>query len=136
MSRLPDGPWMWMVASRAVRATFWSEGLVAMQSLLVPRMASDAVEAVDGRTAGAGLALVAGEGGVAEVDAAGALQEVAAGGGHVAQLRGRAGEDGLGEDGVVAEDGGVMRDIGVAGERSEDKAAVGRGLDGGESRGR
>ena len=40
MLRLPLGPSIWMVASRAVRATFWSEGFEAMQSLLVPRMAS------------------------------------------------------------------------------------------------
>ncbi len=41
-------------------------------------------------------------GGVAEVDAAGALEQVAGGGGHVAELGAGAGEQGLREDGVVA----------------------------------
>ena len=45
MVRLPLGPWTWMVALRAARATFMSEGLVAMQvaahsaAALAPRMA-------------------------------------------------------------------------------------------------
>ena len=47
------------VASSAISATFMSDGLVAMQCSLVPRIASVAVEAVDRRAAGAGLALVA-----------------------------------------------------------------------------
>src|SRR5258707_3555330 len=48
-----------------------------------------AVEALDGSAAAAWSALVAcGKGGVHEVVAASALQEVAAGGGHVAELRG------------------------------------------------
>ena len=55
-----------------------------------------------------------------------------AGGGHVAQLRRGSGEDGLGENSVVAPDGGVVRDVGVAGEGAEEEASVGRGLDVGE----
>ena len=70
-----------------------------------------AVEAVDGRAAGAGLALVAGIGGVAEIGAAGALHEVAGGGGHVAELRGSAGEQGGGEDGVAFLHEGVIGEI-------------------------
>ena len=56
------------------------------------------VVAFDGRTAGAGCAFVAGHGGIAEVHAAGALEEVAAGGGHVAELSRCAGEQRLRED--------------------------------------
>ena len=62
----------------------------------------DAVEAFEGRAAAAGVALVAGgEGGVHEVVAAGALEEIAAGGGHVAELRGGSAEQGLREQRVV-----------------------------------
>ena len=77
-------------------ATHMSDGCVAMQWSLVPRMAwlrlnpSSAAQPVPGvrllqrvsaRRSGIGLA---------EVHAARALQQVAAGGGHVAQLRRRA----------------------------------------------
>ncbi len=130
MLRLPLAPWIWMVASRAVRATFWSEGLVAMHCSLVPRMASIAVVAVDGGAAGAGLALVAGVGGVAEVDAAGALEQVAGGGGHVAELRGGAGEQGLREHGVVAQDDlGWWATSELRASAPRTKAPVGRGGD-------
>ena len=67
-----------------------------------------AVVAVDCGAAGAGFALVAGVGGVAEIDAAGALQQIAAGGGHVAKLRRCAGEQSLREHRVVALHGGVV----------------------------
>src|SRR6266850_2363912 len=40
MAREPFGPCTWMVASNAARATHMSDGLVAMQCSLVPRMAS------------------------------------------------------------------------------------------------
>jgi len=91
-----------------------------------------AIETVDGGTSGARLALVAGEGCVAEVDAAGALEKVAGGARHVAQLRAGARQDGLGEHGVIAEDGGVVGDVGVAGEGAEVQAAVWGGGDGRE----
>ena len=61
-----------------------------------------AVVAFDGGAAGAGLALIAGHGIVAEVHATSALQKIAARGRHVAKLRGSPGEQGLGENGVVA----------------------------------
>ncbi len=86
----------------------------------------DAVVALDGGTAGAGDALVAGgEGGVHEVVAAGALKQVAAGGSHVAQLRGGPREQGLGEEGVAADDEGVVGEVGVADEGSDGDAAFG-----------
>ena len=73
-----------------------------------------AVVAFDGGAAGAGLALIAGHGIVAEIHAAGALQKIAARGRHVAKLRGSPGEQGLGENGVVACNCGMMSQIGVA----------------------
>src|SRR5215470_3342462 len=40
IAREPFGPCTWIVASNAANATHMSEGLVAMQCSLVPRMAS------------------------------------------------------------------------------------------------
>src|SRR6266576_6262171 len=40
IAREPFGPRTWMVASNAARATHMSEGLVAMQCSLVPRIAN------------------------------------------------------------------------------------------------
>ena len=62
------------------------------------RKPEDGVHAVDAfqrAAAGAGLALVAGHGRVVEVGAAGALQHIAAHGGHVAQLGRSPGIQGL-----------------------------------------
>ena len=64
-----------------------------MHSLACSEDGVVAVEALDGGAAAAWSALVArGKGGVHEVVAAGALEEIAAGGGHVAELRGGAAE--------------------------------------------
>ena len=79
-----------------------------------------AVVAVDGRTAGAGVALVAWVDSVAEVDAAGPLEEIAASSRHIAELRRSAGEQSLREDWVVALNRRVVGDIGVTGECSDD----------------
>src|SRR2546422_10357126 len=38
-AREPFGPWTWMIASNAAKATHMSEGLVAMQGSLAPRTA-------------------------------------------------------------------------------------------------
>ena len=71
-----------------------------------------AVGAVAGRAAGARGALVAGLGDVLEVGAAGALEQVAAGGRGVAQLPRGAGQQRLGQDGVaVAYGGGAARSL-------------------------
>ncbi len=93
--------------------------------------------ALDGGAAGAGDALVAGgEGGVHEVVAAGALQEVAAGGGHVAQLRGGSGEQRLREQRVLRATmiGWLARSELRTSAPMRD-AAVGRGGDLGRGRG-
>ena len=112
---LAVGAVTWMVALRAARATFMSEGLVAMHSLACAEDGVDAVEAFDGGAAAAGSALVAGgEGGVHEVVAAGALHEVAAGGGHVAELRGGSAEKSVREERVVGADDFVVGEVAVA----------------------
>ena len=87
----------------------------------------DAVEAFDGGASAAGGALVArGKGGVHEVVAAGALEEVAAGGGHVAELRGGSAEKRLREERVVGADDLVVGEVAVA-----DAGADGGGVAGG-----
>jgi hypothetical protein len=88
-----------------------------------------AVVAIDSRTPGARLPLVARVGGVAEIDATGALEQIAGGGSHIAQLGRSAGEQGLREDWVVSQHRGVLGYIGVASESSDDQAARGAGLD-------
>ena len=88
----------------------------------------DAVEAFDGGTAAARVALVAGgEGGVHEVVAAGALEEVAAGGGHVAKLRGGSAEEGLREERVVGADGLVVGEVAVADSGADEGGVAGGG---------
>ena len=83
-------------------ATFMSEGLVAIQESLAPRMAWMRLKPLDGGATAAGVALVAGgEGGVHEVVAAGALEEIAAGGGHVAELRGGSAEKSVREERII-----------------------------------
>lgn len=72
-----------------------------------------AVHSVAGGAAGTRFPLVAGLGHVLEVRATGALEEVPAGGGDVAQLPGRAGEEGLGQGGVAGPDEGVHGQISV-----------------------
>ena len=119
-----------------------SEGLVAMQVSAAVRAlvglaedGVDAVEALDGGAAGAGFALVAGgEGGVHEVVAAGALEEVAAGGGHVAELRGwrrRAGPARAG--GSCCDDAGWLARSELRTSGADGDAAVGLAVDLGEA---
>lgn len=75
------------------------------------------------------LALVAWRVGVVEILAAGTLQQVAAGAGHVAQLRRGAGEDRLGEQGIVRLHGGIPGQFGVADQGPDQQAAGGRPAD-------
>ncbi len=71
------------------------------------------VVTVEGAAARAGRALVAGRGRIAKVVAARALQQVATHGRHVAQLRARAREQRLGQQGVARDDVGVPGQIAV-----------------------
>ena len=76
-----------------------------------------------------GLALVARHRGVAEIHAARALEQIARGGRHVAQLRGCAGENRLRQHGVIALYGRVIREIGIANGRADLQPAVRRRFD-------
>src|SRR4051812_30671588 len=73
-----------------------------------------ATEAADGRAAAAGDTFVAGLVGVVEVGATGTLEKVAAGGRHVAQLAGGAGDERAGEQAIIAPHARVGGKIGVA----------------------
>ena len=81
------------------------------------------------RAAAAGLALVAGLGGVVEIRAARALQQVAGRGRLVAQLAGGAGEQRPRQHAVVAPHARVGREVGVAHQRADAQAALRRRLD-------
>ena len=89
----------------------------------------DAVEAVDRRAAAAGLALVAGRRRVVEVGAARALQQVAAGRRHVAQLLRGARQDRARQQRIALLDQRVVGEVGVRHERADAQAAVGGFLD-------
>lgn len=89
-----------------------------------------AVDAVEGPATGARFALVAGLPGVLEVRAAGPLEEVAPGGGHVAELARRAGQQGLGQDGQVAAHRRMRGEVAVAHGRPDPEPAAGQFADG------
>src|SRR6266851_2730990 len=88
-----------------------------------------AIVTADRRASTPGFTLVTGVSGIAEVNAAGSLQKVAASGGHVTQLRRGAGEEGLREHGIVPLDGGVKSNVGVTGKRADDESAGWSGFD-------
>ncbi len=83
-----------------------------------------AVEAVDRIAAGAGRALVAARGVVVEIDAARALQDVAADGGHVADLAGRARENRARQHREARAHGAVLGDRRIACRRADHEPAV------------
>ncbi|EAU69311.1 hypothetical protein STIAU_8041 [Stigmatella aurantiaca DW4/3-1] len=91
-----------------------------------------AVDALQGRAARAGGALVTGRGGVAEVRAAGALHDVATHGGHVADLPRGARQQGLGEHRVALADERVVGHVAVARQGAQAHAPIGKFLDLGE----
>src|ERR1700693_3198247 len=74
----------------------------------------NAMEAVHGGAAGTGVSFVAGIIYVPEVVATVALQQIPAGGSHIAQLRRSAGKERLGQHGVEALHLCVVRQIAVA----------------------
>ena len=90
----------------------------------------DAVESLDGATPTAGFALVAlRKSRVVEIIAARALEQVAADGRHVAQLRTGPGEKRLTQNRVSRHDERVLSEIGIAHERADAHAALGQFLD-------
>src|SRR5262245_4329289 len=84
-----------------------------------------AVETLDGRAAAAWLALVARRCGVIEVGAARALQEVASGRSHVAQLCRCTRQDGARKQRVALLDQGMVSEVGVRHEGADPQASVG-----------
>ena len=96
LSAPPSGPCTWTVASRIARATAMSDGWIATQSSLAPKMACSRLKPVLCRAPRPRDALVAlREGRFHEVRTAGALQQVAPCGGHVPQLSGGTAQDRL-----------------------------------------
>jgi hypothetical protein len=82
--------------------------------------------AADRGTAGTGLALVARRADVLEVDTPGALQRIPANGGHVAQLIGRARQQGLRQHRVALPDPRVGGQFTVAQPSSDPQAPAGQ----------
>lgn len=77
----------------------------------------------------AGFAFVAGLVDVIKVRAACALQQVAGGARHIAQLAGSAGQQGARKQGVVFSDAAVGGQIGIAHQRADAQATLGCGFD-------
>ena len=86
-------------------------------------------EPFDSGAAAAGLAFVARLIGIVEIRAARTLQQVAGRGRLIAQLSGRAGEQRTRQQPIVPAHTLVGRKIGVAHQRADAQAAVGRGFD-------
>ena len=85
-----------------------------------------AIVAADRRAAAARLSLVAGRRSVVKVVAAGTLQEITAGRGHIAQLLRGAGHNRAGENRITLGDQRVIGEVGVANERPDAQATAQR----------
>jgi hypothetical protein len=86
-------------------------------------------DAADGAAATTWRSFIAGHVGVVEVGAAGSLKQVAARRGGVAQLARRSCDQRMGEYRVVSTDARIRRQIGIAHQRAQAKAAVQSGFD-------
>ena len=95
-----------------------------MQCVLPPRIASIRFSPLMAGHPDPGCALVAGEAGVAEIAAAGALQQVAAHRAHVAHLRRGRQQQGLADDGEAFAHDRMRGDVAHAGHRFQAQAAV------------
>ncbi len=98
-------------------------------ALAPPQDGVKPVVAAAGVTARTGIAFIAGTRDVVEVCAARPLQQIAADRGGVAKLRGRAGQKRLGDRRKASGEVAVVSEVGVADERSDPHAAVGKVLD-------
>ncbi len=87
------------------------------------------VFALDGGTTAAGDTLVARLGGVGEIATAGALEEIPADRGHIAQLPRGAGQHRLRQRRVMAPDFGMGGELAVGDGRADAQTAVVHGLD-------
>jgi hypothetical protein len=88
-----------------------------------------AVDACDCRAAAARFALIAGRRGVVEIEASRSLQKIAAGRGHIAQLRRGAGQDRASEQRITCRDERMIGEIAIRNERADAQAAACRFLD-------
>ena len=129
MSRSPSRLTVCTTASNAASATATSDGCVAMQCSLVPRIACPRLKPVERGAAAPGVALVAGGDPVAQVRAARALEQVAAHRGHVAQLLGGAEVQRLGDRREALDHPRLAGDVAHARERADAQTAVGERLD-------
>src|SRR5258708_9604922 len=84
----------------------------------------NAVEAGKSCAARTGTALVAGFCHVIKIVTARSLQQVAAGGGLVAQLRARARKQGAAQDGIVLPHAGIGCEVAVSNQRADPQAAI------------
>ena len=98
-------------------------------ALAPPQYGVKPVLAAAGVTARTGIALIAGTGDVVEVSATRSLQEIAADRGGVAKLRGRSGQKRLGDRRKAPGKIPVVSKVGVADQRADPHAAVGKVLD-------
>ena len=89
----------------------------------------NAMKAIDGRTTGTGLALVARVCSVAKVVTTGSLQQIAAGCSHVPKLRRGTRKQSLGKNGVVLLDCRIMGEIAIADHGADLQPTFGRRLD-------
>src|SRR3954449_2859396 len=85
----------------------------------------NAVNAPYGRTAAARLALIAWRGSVIEIGATRALQEIAAGRCHVAQLLRRASHDSVSQERITLLDHRMPSEVGIRHQRANAHAAIG-----------
>ena len=105
-------------------------GRVGRNAVLAPpQHRVQPVVAAAGVAARTGRALVAGAGDVIEVSAARPLQEIAADRGGVAKLRGRSGQKRLGDRRKATGESPIVSEVGVADERADAHAPVGKVLD-------
>ena len=98
-------------------------------ALAPPQYGVKPVVAAAGVAARTGIALIAGAGDVVEVSAARPLQEIAADRGGVAKLRGRSGQKRLGDRRKASGKIPIVSEVGVADQRADPHAAVGKVLD-------
>ena len=129
MCRVPRVLFTSTVASSAASATAMSDGWVATQWSLVPSTALPRLNPSSAAQPGAGLALVARRRLVVEVEAAGALHQVAPDRRHVPQLPGGAVQDRLRQNRIPGADQGVRGQATVAHQRADPQPAVGEFLD-------
>ena len=134
ISRRPPLPSISTTASSATSGTQKSDGWVAMQCSLQPSTACSRLSPPRASQPAPGVALVAGAGDVVEVGAARPLQQIAADRRGVAKLRRRAGQQRLGDRRKAPGESRVVREVGVADERADAHAAVGKVLDIGRGR--